>query len=180
MTHRSLSVLALLVASALLPVPASLLGPAPAFAQDKGGGKGGKKGGGKDGGGKDGGKEEEKDPKDTPEWKACERIGADFAARNADALVARVHEKEKIRISLGDGKVDDYAPDHAKTVLKEWFKDRSDFKVEVKGVQGLGGRLQISFARAGSNRRETRTLLLTLVRRPKGGAFGISKIELIA
>jgi len=113
-------VLAWLLLFALLVLP-----PAP-FAHAQDGKKKNK------GGGAEAAQEEEKAPPEkTAEQKELEAIGAEFKAMDADALMARVPEKGKIRLALGPNDRT-FNHSHAKTVIEGWFESRTIVKVKLK------------------------------------------------
>jgi hypothetical protein len=161
---------AILSAAALCVVAADTV----SFAQDSKGGKGGKGG---NGGGRQGQKDEKpkaKDPKDTPEWKALEAVGREFAAKDAARLVARMAPDRKLKIRLGDYD-SDYAADQAKAVLQKWFDSKKgSIALTLSKVEGDVG----IFSMAITTGEKTRTWPLHVEIRKKDKAEGYHLVRI--
>lgn len=136
--------------------------------KDKDGKGKGKGKDGKDGKEKDG--EKEKDPKDTPEWKACAAIAAEFRAADAAALAARIRPKGTATISLDESGT--YSAEQAAPVLERWFKGKMDLTVEVNSVKDHLATCRLTYRPQGAGPKKTveRTLLIRI--EPKGRAAG--------
>jgi hypothetical protein len=170
----------LLVAAALLLSPAALPGrvfAGRAFADGNGKDGGAPKNGDKDAGDKKAG-EKKKDERDTPAGKACAAVGADFQAKNAQALVDRVRPKGKLQLSLGSAG-DAYAADQAKAVLDAWFKDKKDLKLELTSVDGLTGKFKLTYRKDGTDKPSEQSLYVTVEKKEKGEGFHLAKIEIL-
>ena len=86
--------------------------------------------------------------------------------------------KSKTRIALGDKADGDYSKEEAGPVLDEWFKGKKDLTVEMKSLTDLTGVLKLTYGTAGTDKKVTRDLVVTLEKRKVGG-FALVKIELV-
>ena len=159
MTRRHLLFLVCALAASV-----SLASPPAVHAQDKD--KGGQK------------KDKEKDPKDTAEWKECERIGASFRAKDSAALVGCMRKKGKLKIKLG-GTDGDFDKEQAQQNLDTWFDGKSDLEVEMKSLSDLTGTLDLKFRTTGKDRKLSRKLVVTLEKKDKGEGFFLTKLETV-
>ncbi|MCE9638421.1 MAG: hypothetical protein K8T90_22190 [Planctomycetes bacterium] len=120
----------------------------------------------------------DKNGKDTAEGKASAAVGAEFQAKDSQALVNRIKAKGTLRLSLGDG-TNDYAAEQAKPVLDDWFKDKKDIRVELTSAKELLGTLKLKYRKDGSDKDTEKVLLVTLEKKEKGEGFTLAKIEIV-
>lgn len=173
----------LLTLALLAPAVVLTVAPAsPAAAQEKDREK--KGGNGKGGNGKNDGKgdgkstgdtkEAEKDPKDTPEWAALSRIGAEFASKDAAGLTARVPAKGRLRIALGGDSDGDYSADQAKGVLETWFREKGEITCTLKKLSGRVGIFDMT-VKAGNG--TNAWALHAEIQKLEGGGFALVRLE---
>lgn len=159
MTRRRLIFLA-----GALALTLTLSAGTPLLAQDKGKDKGGQK--------------KEKDPKDTPEWKECEKIGALFQAKDSTGLVDRMRKKGKLTLALGATK-GDFEEKQAGPNLDTWFEGKTDLEVEMKSIRDLDGTLTLSFKHKGKDKKVTKNLVVTIEKKEKVEGYFLTKLELV-
>ncbi len=111
----------------------------------------------------DGGDDEKKKKEPTAEEKELVAIGKEFAAKDADALIARVPEKGKLRLILG-GSTDRCSREQAKNILVEWFAKRTITKVKLKSSSGNVGEFTAKWRREGKEPEIVKILILKIAK----------------
>lgn len=122
----------------------------------------------------------EETPKEkTAEQKALEKIGKEFAAKDVSALLARVKEKGKIRLSMGRHDKT-YGRDQAKTVLEGWFEKRAIKELKLKpnkDTTTLTGTFTLTFRRRTKPKPEVVDLEIRM--KKDGDAFLLKSIRVM-
>jgi len=121
--------------------------------------------------------EEKKPPEKTAEQKELEAIGAEFKAGDADALIARVPKKGKLRLELGSDN-DLFSRSPAKRLLNAWFEKRKITQVklkESKDDKALTGAFTLKFRKLEQRKGVLKDLTIRIKR--KGTKFILHSIR---